>query len=503
MKKIILIIGIVFFCAESVKAQNITDALRYGSDRLDGTARFMSMGGAFGALGGDMSALKVNPAGSAVFMANQAAFTFDVSAYKNKVSYMEESLDYKNNDVDLNQAGAIFVFNNANEADAISRLSFGVTYDRTNSFDNRFRAQGISNESVSDMFMDFAQGVPLDLLTPMSGESLDDLYGYLGSGNEGFNNNRLQTAYLGYEGFLFDAVDPDDMQNTDYVSNVTGNSFDQVYEQYERGTNAKLGFNGGIAIKDQFYFGLNLNSHIIDFKQTLFINEMVSGNSPIQEINYGNYLDTRGSGFSFDIGGIARVGDMFRVGASYSSPTWYSIREETSQILRTYHRDQGEVIVNPYVVNVYPRYSLRTPGKATGSIAAVFGGSGLISFDYSYQDFSNTKYSSNGFKEVNASMADNLQAVSTYRIGGEYRIKSLSLRGGFRYEDSPYKDDTMGDLTGYSAGLGYDFGGIKIDFAYDLAKRDYNAELLQTGYTNQASIKNSLSSYVLSLVFPL
>ena len=40
-------------------------------DNSVGSARFQSMGGAFGALGGDLSAININPAGSAVFIDNQ------------------------------------------------------------------------------------------------------------------------------------------------------------------------------------------------------------------------------------------------------------------------------------------------------------------------------------------------------------------------------------------------------------------------------------------------
>ena len=47
--------------------QDLTDALRYSTGETQGTARFKSMSGAFGALGGDMSAVSINPAGSAIF----------------------------------------------------------------------------------------------------------------------------------------------------------------------------------------------------------------------------------------------------------------------------------------------------------------------------------------------------------------------------------------------------------------------------------------------------
>jgi len=46
--------------------------LRYSTGETEGTARFKSMSGAFGALGGDMSAVSINPAGSAIFNTGEA-----------------------------------------------------------------------------------------------------------------------------------------------------------------------------------------------------------------------------------------------------------------------------------------------------------------------------------------------------------------------------------------------------------------------------------------------
>ena len=66
MKKLlILFIGV--FSMPMLNAQDISDALRYSTGDVQGTARFRAMSGAFGALGGDMSAFSINPAGSAIF----------------------------------------------------------------------------------------------------------------------------------------------------------------------------------------------------------------------------------------------------------------------------------------------------------------------------------------------------------------------------------------------------------------------------------------------------
>ena len=49
---------------------------------LRGTARFMSMGGAFTALGGDLSTLTQNPAGIGVYRRSEIGATLDISPRK-------------------------------------------------------------------------------------------------------------------------------------------------------------------------------------------------------------------------------------------------------------------------------------------------------------------------------------------------------------------------------------------------------------------------------------
>ncbi|MBE3085421.1 MAG: UPF0164 family protein, partial [Bacteroidetes bacterium] len=71
MKRISLIIIAVLSMFTGIFAQNVDDALRYSQVFYGGTARFMSMGGAFTALGGDMSSLSQNPAGIGVFRSSE------------------------------------------------------------------------------------------------------------------------------------------------------------------------------------------------------------------------------------------------------------------------------------------------------------------------------------------------------------------------------------------------------------------------------------------------
>jgi hypothetical protein len=73
MKKIAyLAVGILGLAPFISTAQDQADALRYSQLELGGTARFMSMAGAYSAVGGDASTLAYNPAGLGVFNKSQA-----------------------------------------------------------------------------------------------------------------------------------------------------------------------------------------------------------------------------------------------------------------------------------------------------------------------------------------------------------------------------------------------------------------------------------------------
>ena len=63
-------LAILVFTGLSVQAQNHVDALRYSLESLWGSARYVSMGGAFGALGANASSPSHNPAGIAVHTNN-------------------------------------------------------------------------------------------------------------------------------------------------------------------------------------------------------------------------------------------------------------------------------------------------------------------------------------------------------------------------------------------------------------------------------------------------
>lgn len=512
MKKLTLLIAMVVSMSP-LYSQDITDAVRYASESLSGTARYTAMSGAFGALGGDFSAIGINPAGSAVFLNSSGSVSLDLTHYENEAIFRDGFAATKDTGFDLNQAGGIFVFYNTDKNSPFQKFTVALTYDRTNNFKNDIFAVGNNTTSIGDYFLDKANGVPLDLLVPLENESLSDLYTYLGNAplpaNYPYGNYDMQEAYLGYETFLFDAVDPDDFSNTEYTSNIEGTDFYQEYSQVSTGLNGKFSINAASQLYQDLYVGVNINSHFINYERTTgFYEENNDADSQINRVYYENKLRTLGTGLSFQVGAIYKIGEMLRLGAAYTSPTWYTISDETTQYLKTGSNEFGTAIADPYVTNIFPDYQLRTPGKFMGSLAVVFGKSGLISFDWTTKNFANTEfdseYGSHVFSAQNSAIETNLTTASTYRIGGEYRLAAWSLRAGYRLEESPYRNqDFMGDLTGYSFGAGYDFGNIEIDVAYDNSKREYGQVLHQTGLSQRAAIDNQNSHYTLTLSFGL
>jgi long-subunit fatty acid transport protein len=205
------------------------------------------------------------------------------------------------------------------------------------------------------------------------------------------------------------------------------------------------------------------------------------------------------------LGAIGKLTEFFRIGGSYQSPTWYNLSDETSQKIYSDLADSDISFINFNIINVFEDYTIKIPGKLTGSLAMIFGQNGLISFDYSYQDMSKAELrpgSDPSFASENDYISNTLSTVSTFRLGGEYRIEALSLRAGYRFEQSPYANGgTIGDLNGYSGGIGFNFGGSRLDLSYNYSTQDINKQLFDVGLPTPANITNKNS--VVSLGYTL
>lgn len=495
MKKSLFLI-MASVCVQ-LSAQNISDVLRYNDNSIQGTARFQAMGGAFGALGGDMSAMHVNPAGGAVF--NNSLFTITGTVFNrdNDVNYGGGFNNRTLNSPELNQLGGVFVFKNVGSSSDWQKFSFSFNYDMVQNFDNEFFASGTTSESIADYFLAFAQGIPFGNLLIQDGEFIEEAYLDIGS-TQGFG---AQQAFLGYYGGLIDPEDDSDPDSSTYFANGQYNTVSQEFLQSTAGYNSRFTVNLAGQYKENLYLGAALHFNTIFYDKLTFFDESgYNAGSPIQFATFDNLLHTEGSGFSFSLGAIARLNENVRLGGSYQSPTWYRLTDDTSQRINSDLADSDIDFINFNVINLFERYTIKTPGKITGSLAIVFGRDGLISLDYGYQDMTEAELrpaSDSQFAQVNNEITDTLGAVTTINVGGEYRIDQVSLRGGYRFIESPFEDgSTIGELNGYSGGLGYDFGGSRLDLTFSRTEQEVDQQLFDVGVTTPATVnavRNNIS----------
>jgi hypothetical protein len=510
MKKYIALAS-VLLTAFTANSQEIPDALRYAQTNLQGTARFSAMSGAFGALGGDFSAINVNPAGSAIFSNNQAGGTLTNSNISNTSEYFGTNKKSKENTFDLNQAGGVFVFEDSSEKSDWKKFSIALNYENTNNFDNSYITSGTNpNNSIANYFLSYAnpnvnqEVIPLNIVE-------DGFYDDL--------NFADQQAFLGYQGYV---INPNNTTNTSfYVANNPGGNYKQENSYISTGYNGKLTFNGAASFKDKLLIGVNFNSHFSDYRQVTRFSESNNNSQTIglRNLTFSNDLYTYGSGFSMNLGAIVKVNKEIRAGLAWESPTWFTLNDELKQDLSTTGFNYVDLNNNTQTIpglseanpdsNViikYDPYKLQTPSKVTGSFAYIFGKKGLISIDYAIKDYSNTKFKANdaGSMRINQTMTEILDKTEEVRIGAEYRYKQFSFRGGYRREQSPYKNNwTVGNLRGYSAGLGYNFSDTKLDISYARTQQTNNPNTFQQGFTDGAKIKSINNNVSLTLLFEL
>ena len=208
---------------------------------------------------------------------------------------------------------------------------------------------------------------------------------------------------------------------------------------------------------------------------------------------------------------ISKISEVFRLGISYSTPTWFTISEETSQYLETSIIDEEEnislLITNPNAINIYEDYTLVTPSNLTASTAFVFKNFGLISFDYSRKDYSSMKFKPQNdfhFNNLNQEISLRLKEINTYRFGAEILSDKLSFRGGYMFQDSPYLDNSIDQsIKSFSIGVGYKLKGTNIDLSFVQIDSSKTQRLYDTGLTDQILLnrENTIITFSLSTTF--
>ena len=438
MKKIILFLSL--FLAISTQAQIIstTDAaVLFSYDEHYGSARFEALSGAFGALGGDMSAAEINPAGIAVFLNNQSSMSLGYRKTDINTSFYGNTINNNDQFINFSQAGGVLVFNLSDD-EIWQKVALGFNYSIVNDYNNSFLMEGNS-------------GTP---------DFLDDPF---------LNNDT-------------------DATNDVFYNNVEGQSFINS----TGGLNDKFTFSIGAQYNDKLYYGLSISTYNMDYTQTADLEEYNNdGNGNTFDASLLQNLQTPVTGFSFGFGLIAKPINSIRFGLSYHSPIWYDLTDFYSDDLQINVSNDSELFSD--VSDGAFDYKVTTPSVLNASLGLIFGSNGLLSIDYAFKDYQNTRLKPTAeFTTENQDMSTMLRGASQYRIGAEWRLEMVSLRGGYFIEQSPYKNSPSGDdITGYSLGLGFHLSDrSKLDLAYTNTTYNQPYAFLQASNPGNLGIEN-------------
>ena len=126
MKKIFISI---FACLPIlVSAQSANDAYTISQSDLRGTARYMSMAGAYGALGGDISSVSKNPGGIGVYRSSDVNLTLNFDFQSVESSSHGESSKTRETNVLCNNFGYVGSFKL--KSDIVPFLNWGISYNK-------------------------------------------------------------------------------------------------------------------------------------------------------------------------------------------------------------------------------------------------------------------------------------------------------------------------------------------------------------------------------------
>ena len=82
LKKTIALFGLCLLLPMGMRAQDIYTLENFSKEDLNGTARYVGMGGAMSALGGDLSVMSSNPAGIALYRSSDVAATLSLNTFE-------------------------------------------------------------------------------------------------------------------------------------------------------------------------------------------------------------------------------------------------------------------------------------------------------------------------------------------------------------------------------------------------------------------------------------
>lgn len=497
------------FCAS---AQDIYTMESVTSEDLNGTARFIGMGGAMSALGADISTMGTNPAGIGLYRSADVATSLSLNALAEGQKFDEHGKTRMSYD----QAGIVYPFKMGNGS--MRFFNVGFNYHKRKNFKSLIGADQLLANGASQTW------------------EMADVSSYWGGTNKG-----TPLLNAGYQTCLYEKSGEED--DSEYEQYNVYNGVNNSYRKWVTGGIQQYDFNMSTNISDRYYFGITFGVYNVDvdsysgYMENLALNDGTS----VGDYHLTNARSLSGNGIDFKFGTIIYPieGSSFRVGLSFSTPVWYSLTANcTSQIYSTIGGKKYDIRTE---VGDHD-FNIRTPWKFNISAGGTIGNFLALDAEYEYSDYSSASLSYDDVydewswggnqtkdRELNREASKYLKGVSTVRLGAEAKLDyGLSLRLGYNYVSTPIKSNALqnqfinsasidyntstnyvnlGDINRYTVGLGYKAKHFYTDFAWQYQQQsgDFYAFTTQRGNpseTNEApctKLKLDRSQFLLTL----
>lgn len=448
--------GLAFNSSSYAQSQIFAqDAIRFSEFNYGSTSRIKGIGNAQTAIGGDLSSISGNPAGIGFFTRSELSFTPEFNNSKSNSLFFGSNKSDTRSSGNLNNASVVFhsrinTPKGADKSKGWLSFNFGASFNRTNNFYQNVYYAGRNGSS-----------------------SITDYYALLANNSNNIINNRVQLPggtleNAAYNQYLIDSVGKEPNGRFAYFDSNVGTGVDQSRIVQTTGGQSEFNLAFGANYSNKFYLGASLGITSLRYNSISTFTEngqeLYNYNTTFSS-DYNRDQTTKGNGINLKAGFIYKPDDFVRIGATVSTPTWYSIDDNTFEGIATAYRNSDTYKEDG--TNYESSYNLRTPWKVSGGLAFFIKQFGFISGDIDYVDYTSTHLSGyDGSQNDNEYIRTLYKSAVNARVGAEARVAgSFFLRGGYGFQGSPRKD-IMSNTKTASGGLGYRFGNYYLDATY-------------------------------------
>ena len=445
-------------------AQDTYESGRLLMNDLNGTARYVGMGGAMEALGAEISTISTNPAGIGLFRHS----TFSVSAGLVSQQDAKEFGGKNGTKMSFDQLGLVY-------SSRVSRTSFvnvGFNFHKSHNF-NQILSAANSLRNASLNMLSYHKA---DLEDVRKG-------GYYWDFNDRGNVIGYENETSPYRAQTFSQTDYLNMNalNLEFDGDNNAQMFYNAADYYmfdrsQRGWISDFDFNVSGNQGDRFYWGVTVGIHDVNYKgYSIYTERLVNGEG--SDVGYdGNedyvdYIDTRrieGTGIDVKAGIIVRpiAESPFRFGLYVSTPTWYELTTDNDT---DFNNDSEYGCEDSWYSGESYKFRYYTPWKFGASLGHTIGTNIAMGLTYEVSNYASAvnriisddpDYYDRERSYVDGPMKDNaenaLKTVHLLKAGVEFKPDTdLALRAGYNYQSAAYNKNGVRDMKLDSPGVSY------------------------------------------------